>query len=355
MISLVSIIIFSVVSFLITFLLLPVVIKMFKQLKWFDSPGTHKIHSAIVPSMGGVPIMMGAMLALLMGLPFHQWITFKYFFISIALMFIIGLRDDVLALSPRQKLFSQFLPVFVLVFLDNATLYSWYGLAGDTAFPVAIGYFVSLLTVIIISNAYNLIDGIDGLAGAIGFLALVFFGAWFYMADQPYLSLLALIFAGALVAFLIFNWQPSSIFMGDTGALTIGLILSFFAIRFINLNYQLPDGQLGKFTASISTAFCILIIPVFDSLRVIILRIRKGQSPLHADQNHLHHRLLARGFSHAVTTVWLGGVNIFFILLAILLKSQPDYVVLPAVILLCLLMSMALKRKPPAPTPASNA
>ncbi len=352
--SLTRIIVFSLISFLITFLLLPVVIKIFKQLKWYDSPGTHKIHSEFVPSMGGVAIMAGSTLALLMVLPLQQWVALKYFFVSVALMFIIGLRDDVLALTPRQKLFSQFLPVFVLVFLDNVTLTSLYGLFGFGDLPLPVTSILSILTVIIISNAYNLIDGIDGLAGTIGFLVLLFFGAWFYLAEQPYLSLLALIFAGSLAAFLFFNWQPSSIFMGDTGALTFGLILSFFAIRFINLNFGLPEAHLAKFNGSVSTSLCILVIPMFDTLRVIILRVKNGQSPFHADRNHLHHRLLAHGLSHAGAVTWLASVNIFFIVMAILLKSQPDLVVLPVAILLCLLMSMGLKWMEPVTNSGKN-
>ncbi len=102
-------------------------------------------------------------------------------------MFLIGLRDDVLALSPRQKLFSQFLPVIVLVFLDNVVLVSLYGFVKDVNFSWPVAYLVSVFTVIIITNAYNLIDGIDGLAGSIGILALFFYGTWFYVAGQPYL------------------------------------------------------------------------------------------------------------------------------------------------------------------------
>jgi UDP-N-acetylmuramyl pentapeptide phosphotransferase/UDP-N-acetylglucosamine-1-phosphate transferase len=347
MISLAQLIVFSFISFLISFLLFPVIIKIFKQLKWFDTPGTHKIHSEHVPSMGGVAILMAASLALLMALPLQQWIGFKYFFISIALMFLIGLRDDVLALSPRQKLFSQFLPVFVLVFLDRDILISFYGLISEKPFPLPLAYFISLLTVIIISNAYNLIDGIDGLAGAVGILASFFFGTWFYVAEQPYLALIALCFCGALVAFLLFNWQPSSIFMGDTGALMVGLLLAFLAIRFININYALPEGHLGKFSASISTAFCVLIVPVFDTLRVIVLRLRNLGSPFRADQRHLHHRLLAMGFSHAGAVTRLSGMNLFFIAIALGLKSQPDKVLLPILVGICLLISFVLKWKEP--------
>ncbi len=348
MMSLTRLIIFSFSSFLISFLLFPVIIKIFKQLKWFDAPGSHKIHSDFVPSMGGVGILIGAALALLMSLPLQQWITMKYFFISVLLMFLIGLRDDVLALSPRQKLFSQFLPVFVLVFLDNVALTSMYGMVDNINFPQPVSYIISLFTVIIITNAYNLVDGIDGLAGTIGFLALLFFGTWFYLADLPYVSLIALCFSGALLAFLIFNWQPSSIFMGDTGALTVGLVLSFFAIRFINHNHELPPDHMAKFTSSISTAMCVLIVPMFDTFRVIVLRLRKMESPFHADRKHLHHRLLAIGLTHAGAVKWLAFLNVCFIGLALLLKSQPDLVILPLLVVICLLISFTLKWKYPS-------
>ena len=345
MISLTQLVIFSFTSFLISFLLFPVIIKIFKQLKWVDVPGPHKIHSDFVPSMGGVAILAGTSLALLMALPLQQWILMRYFFISVALMFLIGLRDDVLALSPRQKLLSQFLPVFVLVFLDEVTLTSLYGLVPESYFSSPLSYLISLFTVIIITNAYNLIDGIDGLAGTIGFLILFFFGVWFYVTDQHFLSLIALIFACSLIAFLVFNWEPSSIFMGDTGALTIGLIVSYFAIQFINYNYQLPAEHIAKFEASVSTAICILIIPVFDTLRVIILRLRIMQSPFHADRNHLHHCFLGLGFSHAGAVKWIAGINIFFLVGAFLLKSQSDYVLLPIIVITCLFINFALKWK----------
>lgn len=337
--------IFSFIAFLISFLTFPVIIKLFRQLKWFESHGTHKIHSDYVPSMGGVAILIGTLLALLMGLPLQQWIAMKYFFISVALMFLIGLRDDVLALTPRQKLFSQFLPVFVLIFLDNVILGSFYDMTDGESFIVPVTYFVSILTVIIISNAYNLIDGIDGLAGSLGFIVTLFFGTWFYLAELPYLSLIALCFAGALFAFLLFNWQPSKIFMGDTGALTVGLVLSFFAIRFINHNFQLPEDHVAKFNASISTTVCVLIIPIFDTLRVIILRLRKMQSPFHADRNHIHHQFLSLGMSHAQAVKWIAGINLFFIALAIVMKAQSDLFILPIVVVVCLLVNFVLKNR----------
>jgi len=335
--------IFALGAFLISFLLFPVVIKIFKSLNWFEPPGTHKIHASSVPSMGGIAIIIGASLALLMALPLQQWIERKYFFISVALMFLIGLRDDVLALTPRQKLLSQFLPVLVTVFMDKVLLFSFYEWNSEPL-PVYLAYLISFVTIIVVSNAYNLIDGIDGLAGAIGVLVLIFLGVWFIQADNRYDGLIALCFAGALLAFLVFNWQPSSIFMGDTGALTIGLILSVLTIRFINLNSSLPLEHPARFSASISTAFCVLIIPLFDTLRVILIRFRRLQSPFHADHNHIHHRFLAAGKTHAQAVIWITVINAFFMGLAIVLHRQPDQALLPVIAIACLLINFALQR-----------
>jgi UDP-GlcNAc:undecaprenyl-phosphate/decaprenyl-phosphate GlcNAc-1-phosphate transferase len=294
--------------------------------------------------MGGVAIMLGAIFTLLMSLSLKDWIDAKYFFISLALMFFIGLRDDVLALTPKQKLYSQFLPVFLLVFLNQVTLRSTYGLIDLPFVPVWIIWILSVLTLVILTNAYNLIDGLDGLAGSIGIISLTFFGLWFHSVGQTPLSLVAMTFAGSLFAFLFFNWQPSKIFMGDTGALMIGFLLSFMAIEFINRNYELPVGHASKFQASISTAIMVVIIPVFDTLRVIILRLRKLQSPFKADRNHLHHQFLNLGFSHAKSVLFLSFINLGFIGLAWLLRNQTDRLILPVIIIICLAINFTLKR-----------
>jgi UDP-N-acetylmuramyl pentapeptide phosphotransferase/UDP-N-acetylglucosamine-1-phosphate transferase len=322
----------------------PVLIKILQQWKLYDSPGEHKIHSDFIPSLGGVAIMLGSIFALLMSLSLKEWVEAKYFFISLALMFLIGLRDDVLALTPRQKLYSQFLPVFLMVFLAQVTLRSTYGLIDLPFVPLWIIWMLSVFTLVILTNAYNLIDGLDGLAGTIGIIALTFFGLWFYSIEKMSLSLIAMTFAGALLAFLFFNWQPSKIFMGDTGALMIGFLLSFMAIEFINQNYELPQGHASRFQASVSTAIAVVIIPVFDTLRVIILRLRKFQSPFRADRNHLHHQFLNLGFSHSKAVLILGFINIGFILLAWALRSQSDKLILPLIALICLAINFILKR-----------
>ena len=292
--------------------------------------------------MGGIAILLGALISLVMCLSFQEWVASRFFFIAIALMFIIGLRDDILALTPKQKLYSQFLPVLILVFLDNTILTSTYGLLGGFVFPDWVGFIISVFVLIILTNAYNLIDGLDGLAGTIGIIILVFYGAWFFMIGNTTLGYIAFCFSGALLAFLFFNWQPSKIFMGDTGALMIGLLLSYMTIQFIKANYELSD-QHYRFSSSVATAICILIIPVFDTLRVIILRLRKFQSPFKADRNHIHHQFLNLGFSHAQSVISISLISIFFLGIAVLLRNQGDILILSIVLVVCLIINYALK------------
>ena len=141
----------------------------------------------------------------------------------------------------------------------------------------------------IITNSLNLIDGIDGLAAAFSFVVCAFFGSWFLFAGNSPYALLCFALGGGILAFLFQNWEPSSIFMGDTGSLVIGTILSVFMIQFINQNYSLPVNQTIKFNSSIVTAICVLIIPLVDTTRIIIIRLYRGISPFTADKRHIHH------------------------------------------------------------------
>jgi UDP-N-acetylmuramyl pentapeptide phosphotransferase/UDP-N-acetylglucosamine-1-phosphate transferase len=259
-------------------------------------------------------------------------------------MALIGLRDDALALTPIQKLLSQFLPVILIVFFNQTTLNSSYGLFELPYVPLAIIWGLSIFTLVILTNAFNLIDGIDGLAGSIGLIGLVTFGVWFHLAGENTIALISLSFAGALLAFLFFNWEPSKIFMGDTGALMIGLMLSFLAVLFINTNYQLPETHPYKLQSSIASAICVVIIPIFDTLRVIILRLRQGLSPFHADRNHIHHQFIKLGYSHSKAVLFIASINITMIVLAWLLRKQNDLLILGIVITLCLLVNLILKQ-----------
>jgi len=332
-----------ILSFVISFLLFPVLIKLLTRWELYDSEKEHRIHESFKPSMGGIVIYLGLILALVIALPFQEWVRLKYFFVAVTLMFMIGLRDDVLGLSPAKKLVGQLLPISILVLFGNVFIETAILSFEFTEVSIGLNFAITTIVIVLITNSYNLIDGLDGLAGAIGAICLSVFGIWFYFIDSMSLGLIAFCVVGAILSFLIFNWQPSKIFMGDTGALLIGLLLSYFSIEFLNNNSALPGDHIMKFQSSIGTLICILIIPVFDTSRVVIFRLKKGLSPFRADKNHIHHQFLKLGFSHAKSVLSIASINLIFILLAWLLRNQRDVVILPLVVILCLLINFTLK------------
>ena len=286
--------------------------------------------------------MLGLVFTLLISFPLEEWIVMRYFFVALAVMFVTGLRDDILTLTPSRKLLGQILPIVILAIFGKTTLNSFYEIY-PMLFPQWLAWTTTILTLVILTNAYNLIDGVDGLAGTIAVIIFIFFGTWFYLADNFYLSILSFSLASSIIAFLIFNWDPSKIFMGDTGTLTIGFAIGVLAIHFINQNFATSGNEYFHFQSSISTTVCVLIIPLFDTMRVIIIRIRKLQSPFKADQNHLHHQFINIGFSHSQTALSIAGINLLFISLSFVLRNRPDVVILPIVIFLCITINQILK------------
>lgn len=323
-------------SFLITFLIFPVFIKIFRRRNFLDTPGGRKIHTVVTPSMGGLPIFIGFAIALLIWMPFEGLREIKYVISALTIMFIIGFRDDLINLRAIQKLFGQMAAMSIIVAVCDIRLMSLYGLFGIYEIPVVVSYLLSAFTIIVITNAYNLIDGIDGLAGSVGIICSLFFGIWFYLVGLEFYSFIAFSILGGLLAFLQFNWAPSKVFMGDTGSLMIGFFLSIVAIKFIDGNYNLPADHPYRFDAFIGPTVAVLIVPLYDTLRVFIKRMLRGKSPMHPDRTHLHHILLRLGCNHAQATGILVTVNVIFVLLVLVLKGFSDSIVLPALIITAL-------------------
>jgi len=323
---------FFLTCFVFTTFLFPVFIKLLEKNKILESPGRRKIHKNSTPSLGGVPIFTGFVLALFMWFPLHGFFTFKYFFGALLLMFILGLRDDVVPLKPMHKLVNQIIPVLMVIFLFGLQLTSLSGLAGFFSIPNYLGAFLTILAILFITNSFNLIDGIDGLAAVIGLVSVLFFGIWFSFVDLPLLVILAFSFGGALLAFLFYNWEPSRIFMGDTGALTLGFFVSFLTVFFVNHNNLLELASDYRFNAPISTAICVLVIPLFDASRVFVSRILRGKGPFTPDKTHIHHILVRLGLSHAESVILLLGFNLVFVAGALLGRNLPENQLLPGII-----------------------
>ena len=315
------------VSFIITFLAIPVIIKIAKIKKLYDLPDERKVHTQPIPSLGGVGIFGGFLLASLLSIPIVQNPEFQYFFAAAFVIFFLGLKDDVLILSATKKFIGQAIAASILIHLGGIRIESMHGLLGIYEIPEAFSLALTYLTIIVITNSFNLIDGIDGLAGTLGLLTMVIFGVYFFMIDMQAYTLLSFALAGSLIAFLIFNNNPAKIFMGDSGSLMVGMFNAILVIKFINLASL--STVAFPIASAVSIGFAILFVPLLDTLRVFGIRIFGGRSPFSPDRNHFHHLLLDKGMSHTNVTLCCTIINILFIAMAYFGRHLgPNYIML---------------------------
>jgi len=323
-----NILLSTALAFLITYFAIPPIIKVARDKKLFDEPDERKVHKSVIPTLGGLGIFAGFIIATLMGVPAYMATGLQYFLAAGMVIFFLGIKDDILILSPTKKFIGQLIAAGIIIKFGGIRIDNLYGFLGITEIPLIASYILTTFTIIVITNSFNLIDGVDGLAGSLGLLTSTVFGLYFYFTGELMYAVLALSLAGALVAFLIYNFSPARIFMGDTGSLLIGLLNSIFAIRFMTVAAD-PDSALPLLSAP-AIAFAILIVPLFDTLRVFALRIFNRRSPFSPDRNHIHHFLLDLGLSQKMITLVCVSANLVFIGLAYVLQAQGTTMVIGA-------------------------
>lgn len=310
----------SLVSFIVAFTAIPVVIKIADSLKIFDIPNVRKVHFTPVPSLGGVGIFAALIISVSTLSSFSENPGLQYFIGSAVIIFFLGLKDDILLISPTKKFIGQLIAAFLLVYPGHFQLTSLHGFLGLTALSPLFSMLFSYITILVVVNAFNLIDGVDGLAGSLGLISTLFFGVVFVIEKDFSFAILSFSMAASLLAFLRFNYSPAKIFMGDTGSLLLGLVNAVLVIRFIN-TASLP-GTVLQFSAAPAIGFAALFVPLMDTLRVTVLRVYHGRSPFDPDVNHIHHLLMKRGLSHMQITGLLGLLAIGFIAFALLTQSM---------------------------------
>ena len=317
-----------ITSFLVVLLSTPSLIKVAILKRLFDAPGdTRKLHTRMIPTIGGIIIFAGTLFSFSLWFPdqeIHDPIKlsnsmndYKYIVSTLLVMFFVGVKDDIIGTAPVKKLVAHVLVGMVLVLMADIRISSLHGIFGIDVIPYWASVFLSLFTYIVVVNAFNLIDGVDGLAGGVGFIASSAFGAWFALAGDHVMAALAFSLSGSLLAFLMFNFSPAKIFMGDSGSLTIGLIICILAIRLISYDVGAIHNQ---FILNISRpifAMAVLVYPLVDTLRIFIYRAVRGVSPFSADRNHLHHRLIDIGLTHKWTVICIYFFNISIITLVL--------------------------------------
>lgn len=313
------IILISLLSFLLAFVSIPVVIKVSRAKKIFDVPSPRKIHAVPIPSLGGVGIFIALIFSLSCLLPFSSAPWIQYFIAAAFIIFFLGVKDDIMLLSPLKKFMGQVVAVFILIFKGGFLINSFHGFLGINQLHPILSIAFSFLTMLVIINAFNLIDGVDGLAGMLGLISSITFGILFMLENDLIFASLSFSLASALAAFLIFNFAPAKIFMGDTGSLLLGLVSAILVVQFIKIEDSTAS-QL-HLTASPALGFAILFVPLMDTFRVSLLRIYHGNSPFESDKNHIHHILLRRGYSHMKISIVLSLFTIACVLLTLL--AQP--------------------------------
>ena len=302
-------IIFSLITaFFISFLAIPRLIEFAHKLKVFDNGGDRASHEGSTPFFGGIAIFTGVICSLLFWADIED---IQYILVSILIVFIVGLIDDLRQITAFKKLIGQIIATLILIFFGDLQIDSMHGVLGVYDLPIWASLSFTIFVVIVITNGFNLIDGVDGLAGGIGLIASLSFGAVALIMEQNDMVLIAFTLAGALLAFLRYNFNPAKIFMGDTGSLVVGMTLSVLAINTIKFGLITEDFKLPNKGPLMAIVF--LAIPLFDSLRVFIVRASKGVGPFSPGRDHIHHALLDLGCGHKRTALILYFISVLLI------------------------------------------
>ena len=308
---------------------LPSIVRTANAMNLYDSHDDRKVHKGNVPRLGGVSFLPAIMFTLMMVIAamsiYSPWsITFRYgpiteVMLAIAgcvLLYLVGIMDDVIGVSYKIKFLVQILAAG-LVCLSGLWIKDMHGLLGINALHPVLGIPLTIVIIVLIINSVNLIDGIDGLASGLCIIGTVGYSVVFIHLDMNIYMLVAAAMLGLLIVFYLYNTlgRPGfkKTFMGDTGSLTMGFLIAFFAIKMVNINKTMfnQDGAYFIYAASV------VLIPVMDVFRVFFARIRDAKGPFFPDKRHIHHKILALGFTMRQTRYLIFSISLFFFALNI--------------------------------------
>lgn len=319
---------------------MPSLIKVARLKRLVDEPSeARKLHRRSIPTIGGIIIFASILFSYSVWFPTARlartdvagyirlyqdmgfaYKDFKFVIATMVLLFFIGVKDDIIGFSPTKKLLGHLLVGLILVVMGDIRIHSMYGIMGIYELDRWVSIAFSFFTYLVLVNAFNLIDGVDGLAGTIGLISATAYGMWLYWAGDVALALLAFTLAGALLGFLIFNWNPARIFMGDSGSLIIGAIISVLAMRIVDHDVsRLPEWL--RTVPPPLFAMAAIAYPLVDTFRIFFVRITQGRSPFAADRNHIHHRLMDMGWGHRGTVLLLAGYACTLIAFSLLTRD----------------------------------
>ncbi|MET0465883.1 MAG: MraY family glycosyltransferase [Chitinophagaceae bacterium] len=329
-----------VTAFIVTLLTIPPLIQVINRYKLYDIPDERKKHKMPVPTMGGVAIMAGLVVSSLIWLPLQAEFGQLAFFFSLLALMITGIMDDLKDLSAKYKFAIQ-IAIATLIAVSGIRITSFNGLFGIDTLPLYSQFFFTILAIVGITNAFNLVDGIDGLAGGLAFMSLITLGLFLTLSGDINTALIAFAAAGGVLAFLYFNFNPARIFMGDTGSLVLGFTISVLCVRLLQVNTFSVHPVLPNAPVFV---LGITLVPVFDTLRVFITRTWKGGSPFQADRTHIHHLLTNNGFGHVFAVRVICFVHALVLIEVYLLRNLKQELMLALLIALMIVVAVVLKR-----------
>jgi UDP-GlcNAc:undecaprenyl-phosphate GlcNAc-1-phosphate transferase len=324
-----------ILGFSFTFLSIPVVTEIARNMNLLTQPNNRSSHNRPTPAFGGVSIFIGFIFMYLLLVPEIKPQIIRIF-ISVSLIFIVGLIDDIVDLKAGFKMFIFIMISSLIATTQGLAIDNLHGFLSIYHLNAYISIPLTVLLIVTIVNAVNLIDGIDGLAAGLGIIILGVFSIIFYHSGHVNYLFLTVPVILSLSAFICFNiWgKRFKMFMGDSGSLLLGLLISITLIRFMALNESEIQNTAFVKISPVSV-FALLIIPVFDLVHVFIKRIKLGRSPFSPGKEHIHHTYLKFGLSHArITFILMGYTLLYYVLAQILLVYIPGILALGTLLIL---------------------
>jgi len=310
-------------SFLLTYLTIPKIIGVVEYRRLMDSPNHRSSHKSRTPTLGGVAFFYTLIFAFFF---IKGWTTLAegmYIIPGLTILFIVGLKDDLVVISPGAKLMAQVMAIAFILANPSFTIHSLNGFLNINEIPYYLFLIIGGFMMLTIINSYNLIDGIDGLASVVGIVIMVIFTTIFYLTKEYFFALVSITMNACLMAFLGFNLSSDKkIFMGDTGSLIVGFVISILTLKFLALRPHAYTELPFLLENAPLIAISILIVPLFDTARVFAIRIANKKAPFSPDRNHTHHVLINYwGLSHKQASFIIGCFNLLFVMLFIVLGS----------------------------------
>ena len=305
------------ISMFTTIVLIPIFAGLAGRLKALDMPNERKVHTIPIPKVGGIAMALGIVIPILLWAPVNQFV--RSVMVASWIIVVFGVIDDLINMNYKVKFIGQIAATMVVIFYGDLTINSLGGMLPESyELPRFLSILITLIVIVGVTNAINLSDGLDGLAGGICLLSFICLGYLSYRQGYQDPIIFSVAMIGAILGFLRFNTYPASVFMGDAGSQLLGFIFITLSLGLTqkgsNLNPVLP--------------LVFMALPILDTLNVMAERIMEGRWPFHPDKKHMHHKLLALGFYHNESVLLIYIYHAFFVTSGFLFRHYSEWFLL---------------------------